>query len=153
MRDSSQQNPPGEGQEQGSTRPTEGAGLALPSEITSALMDHLADDLLERMVLRLEQRPDLVRRTMAIFEAEANSEKAMLTVNEYADRISVCKRTVENMIREDMPLVGKGRLRRVPVKEADAWLKARQDDGDVVEQALARDRLKRARKTSVGGSS
>ena len=43
---------------------------------------------------------------------------------EFAQHIGMCKRSVENMVTEGLPIVGKGRRRRVPVAEAVAWVRA-----------------------------
>jgi hypothetical protein len=54
-----------------------------------------------------------------------SANKLFITVKEYAKRRSLSLRTVENLIREGLPLEGHGKHRRVPVERADAWFRDR----------------------------
>jgi excisionase family DNA binding protein len=84
------------------------------------------DDLLCAVVKVLRARPDLADALRSVFvEASRapNAEKTFMSVREYAVHVGYSKRTVENLIGHGLPLSGTGRLRRVPVAEADKWLK------------------------------
>lgn len=101
-------------------------------------LDHLADVMIDRLVLKLRQRPDAVSSVLGVFETrwkELQPEAAFMKVADYADRVGVCKRTVENWISDGLPIVGAGRLRRVPVDEADTWFRNLGKDEDIVERA------------------
>lgn len=57
-----------------------------------------------------------------------------MSVAEYAQHRRLSKRSVETLIKRGLPLDGRGRLRRVPVAEADRWM-AEQNDGGVTRRA------------------
>jgi len=50
-----------------------------------------------------------------------------LSVAEFAARWSFSKRQVETYIRQGLPLVGRGRARRVPLSEGDEWMRTHAD--------------------------
>lgn len=93
---------------------TEDAGFDVRQWVENAVQKHLA----ERAAL--ESRHDGNRL-----------EPSHMKVAEYAKRIQVCKRTVENRITEGLPVLGVGRARRIPVEEADAWLRSRSRQTDL----------------------
>jgi hypothetical protein len=41
----------------------------------------------------------------------------------YAERVSVSRRTLDALIARGLPIIGRGRLLRVDVPAADAWLR------------------------------
>ena len=53
---------------------------------------------------------------------KAQASRRFLKVADYADHRRFSKRTVENLIRLGMPISGHGKLRRVEVAVADAWV-------------------------------
>ena len=58
---------------------------------------------------------------------QAKPPEEYLTVQQYADRWQVSVRTIESRITSGLPLVGEGKMRRVPVQQADAWLSQQRD--------------------------
>ena len=87
----------------------------------------LVDDLLAAVAEALRARPDVaaaLRESLGVpMSTSRGPEKKYMSVVEYARHVGLSKRTVENLLRRGLPLVGRGRLRRVPVAEADAWMR------------------------------
>jgi hypothetical protein len=89
-------------------------------------LDPIAYELLDTVLQTVEKHPDLAARLRAALGVDRLPEPAeakLLTVREYAEHAGYCSRHVENLIREGMPLLGKGRARRGCVREADEWLR------------------------------
>jgi hypothetical protein len=85
------------------------------------------EQALQALVEVLRVRPDLAAAVASVLQPPAGGEapprKIFMTVSEYAAHVGFSKRTIENLIGRGLPLSGSGRLRRVPVVEADAWLR------------------------------
>src|SRR5580658_2245481 len=61
-----------------------------------------------------------------------------LTIQAYADRLSISKRTCRSLLDEGMPSVGSGRGRRIDVQRADDWMRTRRDRVDDAVEVQAR---------------
>jgi hypothetical protein len=83
-----------------------------------------------------------LRAALGIPDLQAR-ERSFMSVGAYAERIGVSLRSAWNLVREGLPTVGKGRLRRVDVAAADAWMRAGGSDGAAA-RAARRDASARA---------
>jgi hypothetical protein len=127
-----------------------------PAPSASPLMGLLAGELAEGLVTLGEQRPELVQRLAGVLgrAAPPSAPGALLmTKEEYAERIAFSVRKLDQFTAAGLPTFGKGRSRRIKVREADAWLLAHSEgDGsppdDVALDALAA--AKRRSKTRGG---
>ncbi len=113
-------------------------------------MAAVIEEALNALLELLRVRPELAGRLASVLAItglkESAPTKTFMTVAEYGERIGLSKRTVENLIRRGLPLAGSGRLRRVPVAEADAWLREGR-----AEDALERRARLDARRSAVSG--
>lgn len=75
-------------------------------------LDSILDALAERVAAKLP-RP-----------AEPSMRLAFLTRTNFAKRVDLSPRTIDTLIGRGLPCIGKGRLLRVDVTAADAWLRA-----------------------------
>ncbi len=107
----------------------------------------LVDRILVVAISRLKANPQLVEDLRSLFAKEDHTTDARPyeTVAGYATRVGVSKRTVETLINKGMPIARSGRIRRIPVKEADAWLQAGGADAAIERRARldARRRVQR----------
>ncbi len=114
------------------------------------------EELLRGVLELLRKRPELADELRSAFAAPRvapTPPKAFASVAEYAEHVGYSKRTIETLIRRGLPISGSGRLRRVPVVEADQWL--REGGTDKVTARRARLDARRsavARLLSSGGS-
>lgn len=86
-----------------------------------------AADVLAALLLELLRREDVraaLREAMDVRPPLA-TEKPVLyaTVKQYAERQHVSARTVERWVRTGLPSYRHGKVRRIPVADADAWLR------------------------------
>jgi excisionase family DNA binding protein len=81
------------------------------------------EDLAPALVVAL-QHPQVLAALRAAVGANATPAVEYATVTQYAQRQSVCSRTVQKWIRQGLPSHKAGRLLRVNVARADAWLEA-----------------------------
>jgi excisionase family DNA binding protein len=99
----------------------------------------LAEELLEALTKQLRTHPTLRDELRSILAIETNPsapiERTHVTVSAYAEHLGLSKRTIENLIREGLPLVGRGRRRRIPIVEADAWMKNERGDAAIERRA------------------
>lgn len=95
--------------------------------------------LLEESVQYLREHPEVVAEIRKILappiEAVGDTVPEFMKVAEFAQHIGMCKRSVENMVTEGLPIVGKGRRRRVPVAEAVAWIRTGGADAEIEKRA------------------
>jgi hypothetical protein len=100
----------------------------------------VARELLVAMVGELRADPKLAAELRDLLVAPAPAapkpEALYLKVSAYAEHAALSKRTIWNLIRLGMPVVGAGRLLRVDVRAADAW---RRDQRTIVASALVRE--------------
>jgi len=83
-------------------------------------------DILDAALRELEEHPELAARLRAVLGIERAPEptpEQYMKVKQYADYARYSKSSIENFIKEGMPLAGKGTRRRVCVAEADQWLR------------------------------
>ncbi len=100
--------------------------------------------VVELVLCELEQRADRISvllERIGVNRCQTEPDRLFVSVSEYADRIGVCKRTVENWIKKGLPLIGSGKSRRVPVDEADKWMRNGGPDGEL--ERAARQNAKR----------
>jgi excisionase family DNA binding protein len=92
-----------------------------------ALSVVLPEELLEavRREAREEARRVSVETLAALPKPEPAPVVLYMRTGEYAKRRALSKRTIETLIREGLPVTGRGRLRRIPVARADEWLERR----------------------------
>ena len=57
-----------------------------------------------------------------------------MTVADYAKYRTLSKRTIENLIREGMPVEGRNRARRIRMADADAWIQKRSHSRNNIEE-------------------
>jgi hypothetical protein len=57
-----------------------------------------------------------------------------MTVADYAKYRTLSKRTIENLIREGMPVEGRNRARRIRMADADAWIQKRSHSRNKIEE-------------------
>jgi len=108
---------------------------ALGSEATrppepSALLMTVVRSVMEAIVKIGTDDPDLAKRVGLALVGPGSSEPGVLqmTVAEYAERIGFSERTVRNFIHAGLPTTAKGRRRRIPVQQADAWVLSQDAD-------------------------
>jgi hypothetical protein len=70
---------------------------------------------------------DAVREAMRAHEPEPQTEVLFATAKAYAARAGVSLRTVRKLVADGLPTVGSGRMRRIDVKRADAWMREHSD--------------------------
>ena len=92
---------------------------------TQALLATLTEQALVEALACLRRRPELLAtlRSLLVDSGPAEPIPTYVTVGAFAQRVGVAKRTVENWITQGLPVVRGGRVRRIPIVEADAWLK------------------------------
>ncbi len=56
---------------------------------------------------------------------EAEPSPQFMAVKDYAEYRRLSKRSIETLITHGLPLDGRGKLRRVPVENADRWMRER----------------------------
>jgi len=98
----------------------------------------LAVIALEHFVHALKERPDLaadLRDALLPDAKEPPAEVPILTVSEFAKRVGVCGRTVSNWIERGLPVMRRGRVRRIDVAAANAWLGDRGSDRELATDA------------------
>jgi excisionase family DNA binding protein len=85
-------------------------------------------DALRAEALALEAMARSRREQADELDAAAvpRDEGIYITVDEAARRFEVSRRTVFEWVRDGLPSIKRGRVRRIPVTEARAWLAARQ---------------------------
>ena len=98
-------------------------------------------------VVPLEELARVVRAIVREELAAAAAPKAEPTpeymrVDAYAARVGVSERTLWTWVRRGLPIVGRGRCRRVPVVDADRWLAEQRQPDTAIE-----DRARRAAAT------
>lgn len=57
-----------------------------------------------------------------------------MTVADYAKYRTLSKRTIENLIREGMPVEGRKRDRRIRMADADAWIQTRSHSRNKIDE-------------------
>lgn len=57
-----------------------------------------------------------------------------MTVADYAKYRTLSKRTIENLIREGMPVEGRKRDRRIRLADADAWIQTRSHSRNKIDE-------------------
>ncbi|MBN4050262.1 excisionase family DNA-binding protein [Desulfobulbus sp. AH-315-M07] len=107
----------------------------------------LVDNTLRLLVERLRANPELVSelRSILVVDGVKVAKRPYETVDGFAERVGVSRRTVDTWIHQGLPVVRSGRLRRIPVEEADAWLKAGGGDA-VIERRARLDARRRVRR-------
>lgn len=119
-----------------------------------AALDALADELLDALLRRLRARPEVMQELRAAalpVSPTPETGPAYATVDGYAAHLRVCRRTVENLLRAGLPVSRAGRIRRIPVAEADSWLRAERSD-PLIEQRARASARRHARKLAAGDS-
>ena len=111
-----------------------------------------AAELLDALVTAAEQSPELAERLRLLLlltpPVAAEPQAIYCRVAEYAARVGVSRRTGWNYVRQGLPTIGEGRNRRVDVARGDAWLRARGQSDDGLEQRARRDAARAARKAT-----
>jgi len=74
-------------------------------------LDSLIDAIAERVAAKIPR------------STEPTSGPVFLTRRAFGERVSLSPRTVDSLIAAGMPCIGRGRLLRVDVVQADAWLR------------------------------
>lgn len=113
------------------------------------LRDGLLDGLLDALPDALKRHPEVVVRVLDALEPQVKPEAIYLRVAEWGDRIGVSRRTAWTLVGKGAPTVGSGRLRRVDVRAADAWLAARAQTDDAIERRARKNASKTARKAGA----
>jgi hypothetical protein len=98
------------------------------------------------MLDAIEADPALASRVRAVLNTgdrvpvqQHEPEILYSTAAQYAERHAVSLRTVRSWISAGMPTVGDGRTRRVDVRGADQWRRARAGDDDSIAERARRD--------------
>lgn len=95
------------------------SGMKLEIELPAELLDRVA--ALERRVRELSEALEAEHRG----RVEQEPVREFMRLKEFAARHAFSESTLAALVRRGMPVEGRGRLRRVPVQRADAWLAAR----------------------------
>lgn len=90
--------------------------MKLEVEIPGELLGRL--DALERRVSELAGALEAERRA----RAEQEPVREYMKLKDFAARHAFSESTMAALVRRGLPLEGRGRLRRVPVQRAEAWL-------------------------------
>jgi len=102
-------------------------------------IDVLAADFVDAVLRHVREHPEKVLEIQRAFRVGTNNDAPpvieFMKVAEFAQHIGMCKRSVENMVTEGLPIVGKGRRRRVPVAEAVSWVRAGGADAEIEKRA------------------
>ncbi len=82
---------------------------------------------MEVVVQVLEDHPDLAARARLALGLTHNESETFeyLKVKQYAERLKVSERCVEKWLTQGLPVIKVGRVRRIPVRPADRWLRDR----------------------------
>jgi excisionase family DNA binding protein len=86
---------------------------------------------IEDQIAALHEEVRALRADVAALRpARVEPTPIYLATARYAARLGVSRWTVARLVRDGLPTVGRGRLRRVDVAAADAWLKRRDTSGE-----------------------
>lgn len=111
----------------------------------------IAREIISAVVAELRADPSLARELRELLGVAATSkgeapEMLYMRVPEYATRIAVSERAAWSMVARGMPTIGSGRMRRVDVRRADAWLRDRHEAIDDAVEKSARASARKAAK-------
>jgi hypothetical protein len=118
----------------------------------SSITDLVVTELVRGLVRIGERDPKLAAQVLALVKdagPSSGSGPFLMTIDEYAEHTSYSPRKIATFISEGMPSMMKGRLRRIPVADADKWLRQRgAEPEDGIEQE-ARRNARRAHRRSA----
>lgn len=103
--------------------------------------------LAHELIAGLLNQPDLKSRLSGLMAPDKPDAGPLLMKKaDYAKHVSVSVRKLDDLINQGLPTVGKGRMLRVPVKQADQWMVENLNESDDEIEREARSRARKATK-------
>jgi excisionase family DNA binding protein len=113
-----------------------------PDGAASTVTDLIVSELVRGVARAAQREPEMIKGFLKAFglgaPAPSSGGQFSVTMDEYAKRVGYSKRTIEKFVARGMPSVGKGRLRRIPIAQADEWIRTTVESDDVAIESEAR---------------
>jgi hypothetical protein len=124
-----------------------------PARASSQLGLLLGQELLAGVVAAARANPKLLEPLRAVFGSQGQggvSGAVLMTKKDYGKRVGFSVRKLDDFIRQGLPIQGRGRMLRVPVAEADDWIRSNLDHAEGPGNEIEHEARMRARKGAAG---